>query len=333
METKKEVPKEDNYVTDKKYYMDKRLKYYLDLIINERLSKESEDDALIICEGDEGTGKSSMAGHIGYYMAKVTNRNFSGKTFFLNTDDMMQFAATTYRQVICWDEPAVSGMSDEWWNKEQRKLKKMLTMIRQRQHLYIFNFARFNKFGEFFVVERSIAMIKTFKRNRLEHGHFMYFNTRAKEQLFNDWKLKKLRTYEQNATFVGRFFTPLDFFLEKDEYAAYKLRKDQAILDLVNDAEKPNKEKDKLLLLRYQVSKLKGRTIRDMKSKEELAAFLGISPAQIENWAKYPLKYPKLFNLPKENSVFAKENEQNHSDKDANRLTSPNNEVIFDDLD
>lgn len=320
----------DNYVTDKKYYMDKRLKYYLDLIINEKISKESEDDALIICEGDEGTGKSSMAGHIGYYIASKTGRAFSGKTFHLNTDEMMKFASTTYRQIICWDEPAVSGMSDEWWNKEQRKLKKMLTLIRQHQHLYIFNFARFNKFSEFFIVERSIAMIKTFKKNRMEHGHFMYFNTIAKEQLFNDWKLKRLRNYQQHCVFVGRFFTPLSLFLTPEEYSDYKKRKDQAVIDLVNDEEKPNKEKEELIRLRYQISLLNRKALQNVKSNQDISIIIGIPATSLARWRKYPQIFPKLFKSSNKNDNLSKEIEQTTTETDTinyNSLNQAENDV------
>lgn len=322
---------ESNYVTDKKYYMDKRLKYYCDLIINERLSKESEDDALMICEGDEGTGKSSMAAHIGYYIAYKTKRGFSAKTFHLDTDEMMKYAANTYRQVICWDEPAVSGMSDEWWNEEQRKLKKMLVMIRQHQHFYIFNFARFHKFGEFFVQDRSIGMIKTFKRNKIEHGHFLYFNSNAKEALWMDWKIRKLKNYKGNASFVGRFFTPIESFLTTEEYQDYKKRKDQAIINLVENVKKPNVYKEKLIILRHNLSKLKGKLIRNMKSREELLAFLGISEAMMENWVKYPLRYPKTFGLSYENAEYAKENEQNALNSSVSIGNTPKEDEIIDD--
>lgn len=322
---------QDNYVTDKKYYMDKRLRHYLDMIINEKLSKESEDDALIICEGDEGTGKSSMAGHIGYYISQKTGREFSSKSFFLDTDKMMEFCAKTYRQIIIWDEPAVSGMSDEWWNKEKRKLKKVLTLIRQHQHLYIFNFARFNRFDEFFIVERSIAMVKTFRRNRTELGHFMYFNTKAKEQLHWEWNKKHIRAYEQNALFVGRFFTPLSMFMTPEEYESYRNAKDRAIVSMLTDGDKPNKWREECFRVRYKLAMVV-KSAKTIKSGNDALAIAELNSMDVTRWMRYPLKYPTVF---KKIDKSPKESEENSINSDEISNISPTqseNDVQEDEL-
>ena len=313
------VMSDNNYVTDKNYYMDKRLKFFLDMIIKDKLSNAAEDDALILTEGEEGTGKSSMAGHVGYYIAHKTGRSFSGKSFYLNTDEMLKFAAETYRQIIIWDEPAISGLSDEWWNKEQRKLKKLLTLIRQHQHCYIFNFARFNKFSEFFIVERSIAMIKTFKKNRTQHGHFLYFNTKGKEALMYDWVKKHQRNFEEHALFVGRFFTPLEMFMTTEEYIDYRQRKDQAILNILDeDKGKVNLTKEKLLYLRWKVAKL-SNNFKTLKTKKDFASELNLDPMELQRWANYDKKYSNL-------EVFAKENQLNNNKTEQLYYNTPQGE-------
>lgn len=225
-------------VTDKKYYLDPKLKDKIDLMI--KRMKAGKDNLLLI-DGDEGDGKTNMSMGVGYYFAYTCNRPFSLKNIFFNLDDLIAFAIKTKEQVIIWDEGALGGLASEWWNKNQKKFIKLLMIARKRKHFWVVNIPRFFKLNEYFVIDRSVGLIHVYMRGGTQHGRFVYFNQRQKEKLWEDWKRTRVRGYKKWWNFHGSFVmfleTKEDKFKDVIDDDEYNKKKDEAIMSIDKDKE------------------------------------------------------------------------------------------------
>jgi len=216
-------------VTDKKYSIDKSLVTKLDLMVKRM---QGTDDNLVLIDGDEGQGKSNLAAAIGYYMAYTCKRPWSIKNIFFNLDDLIDFAIKTDEQIIIWDEGALGGLASEWWNKNQKKFLKLLMVARKKKHFWVICIPKFFKLNEYFVIDRSIALIHVYSRDNIQKGRFCYFNKSKKEKLYYDWKRKRMRSYKKWKGEWGTFSEALPIVLDEAEYDAMKTK---AILDLGNE--------------------------------------------------------------------------------------------------
>lgn len=268
-------------VTDKKISIDDRLLRKLDMMCDR--TKKNFDN-VIICDGDEGLGKSNLTAGCAYYCAWKLGRPFTVDNVFFEADTMINFASRTSDQVILWDEAALGGLASEWQNKFQKKLLKMLMIARKKRHIYFINVPKFFKLNEYIVLDRSIALLHVYSPDEIKRGTFVYYRKASKEKLYNEWRKKKRRNYKGTYDFNGRFGIYLPRVIDED---AYEAKKDKAIMGLVGDDEMSKKEIE-LIKLKYRVSQL------PFASKEKLAPYLKVNRATVFNWALYPSKYPHL---------------------------------------
>lgn len=235
-------------VTDKNYSMEPKLKEKLDIMIL-RMTKKQKDN-LIIIDGDEGDGKTNMELGIAYYIHHETGRPFSIDNVFFDLDKLIDFGMKTKEQIICWDEGALGGLSAEWWNKNQKRFIKFLMIARKKRHFFIICIPRFFKLNEYFVIDRSIALIHVYLRHGTDYGRFVYFNEVRKERLWQDWKRSKYRNYKMHYLFHGSFPHVENIVLNKDDY---EKKKDEAILNMDNSDKKETKINPQKLIRDYGV--------------------------------------------------------------------------------
>lgn len=248
-------------VTDKKYYMEEKLKQKLDLCCD-RCTGKNKLDNLIIIDGDEGYGKTNFGVGCAYYVAWKTKRKFNLKTLFFNIDRLIDYAIKTEDQVLFWDEAALSGLASEWTNKLQRKLIKLLMIARKKRHFYFFLIPKFFKLNEYLIVDRSIALIHVYARYETQLGRFVYFKKKSKERLYYDWKTSKKRLYKKHYDFHGSFHEVLGLILDEKKYDQLK---DKAILSL-NDEEISPRALKKSIVMRSMVNVKKHKL--PLKNKE-----------------------------------------------------------------
>jgi hypothetical protein len=213
--------------------MEKLLVEKLDLMCD-RMTKGTSDN-LVLIDGDEGTGKSTLASEICYYVAHKCKREFNLSRVFFDLDELMSFALRTKEQIIDWDEGALGGLSVEWWKKNQIKFLKLLMVARKRKHFFVICIPKFFKLSEYLVVDRSMALIHVYERNQLEKGRFIYFSKGRKERLWQDWKKSKFRNYKKLYNFHGSFPDAFAQIIDADEYDK---KKDMAILSIDKDDDK-----------------------------------------------------------------------------------------------
>jgi len=260
-------------VTDKQYSMENRLVITLNLMLK-RMTDRYKKDNLLLIDGDEGDGKTNMSCGVGYYIAYKTQRSFSSKNFFFKLDSVIDFALKNERQVIIWDEGALGGLSDEWWNKAQTRLIKLLMVCRKKRHFFIINIPRFFKLREYLAVDRSIGLIHVYSHDGLDIGRFVYYTKQKKEKLFENYKTKKKKDYKKYYSFRGVFGYVLPKLINEQEYDALK---DKGIMSLL--VEKPDRHLEKMKALQYKISQLKSI------KRPELAKGLGVSTRTILRWA------------------------------------------------
>jgi len=221
-------------VTDKDYFMEKLLTQKLDLMIN-RMTGKNKQDNLILIDGDEGLGKTNMAAGLSYYISNKTGRSLTLANLFFDLDDLIKFTQETKEQIIWWDEGALGGLANEWWKKNQKKFMKLLMVARKKRHFFIICIPKFFRLNEYFVVDRSIALIHVYARNNIKLGRFVYFTKDAKENLYYDWKRTRKRSYKKHYVFGGSFPEILGTIINEKEYDK---KKDIAILSIDSEEER-----------------------------------------------------------------------------------------------
>lgn len=189
-------------VTDLKYYLENPLLDKLDLIIKRCEQKQPKKDALLIVEGGEGEGKTNTSLAIAYYFKDKTKRDIH---LFFRLRSMIDFAKSTEKQIIIWDEPAIDSLSTDWYRQSNKDLMRLLMTVRKKRHIFIFNFTKFYKFSEYIVVDRAVCLIHMYSRREVQPGRFVYIKRQHLEFLYNSYRFGKKRLYRDLYSLRGSF--------------------------------------------------------------------------------------------------------------------------------
>lgn len=262
-------------------YIEPRLIEKIRRLVHRCTNKTSKLDAFVICDGDEGYGKTTMSVIVCYIFSKMSGRKFGLENVFFDVDKLIEFATTTKEQIILWDEAALAGLSTEWYNKNQRKLIKLMMVARKKRHFFIFNIPKVFRLSNYLVSDRAIALIHVYARNETELGRFVYYNKLSLSYLYDRFKSSKKKEYKKYYTFRGCFPNALHKIIDEDEYDKMK---DEAIMSIGNEEPKENK---KLLELKYKIA-----TFKD--NYKEVAQHFGIHPNTIHKWGRIPIQYPHI---------------------------------------
>lgn len=257
-------------VTDKEIYLDDNLKDLVDLCI--RRQQKKWDNVLII-DGDERSGKTTLAKSIAYYYSHTTGKEFSLKNIFFDPEEMLHFATDNKEEVLIWDEAAFGGLSTQWQNKIQQKLNSMLMVTGKYRDFYIFIIPSFFRLNRYLAIDRSIGLIHVYSPDMLTRGHFTCYSKAQKTWIYNN--NRKSESYGKNISFRGKFTVKnTDKIVDEDEYEA---KKDAAIKKYLTET-KMNKA-DKLTKLQY--------TIATAMGAKEASERLGIGENTVYDWRNY----------------------------------------------
>jgi hypothetical protein len=273
-------------------------------------------DSLINLDGEEGIGKTTLSALIGYVVSYYTKRPFSEKNMFFDVNEAVEFAKSTEKQIIIFDEPASDALSAEWWKDTQKNLIKLLMMARKKRHFMIFNLTKFYKFAEYIVVDRARCLIHLYSRGSESQPRFIYIKRRYLERLYGDYRFKKKRNYFKYGKMSGKIRgTFPDVFDETKKYnildvfnlEEYEKQKDKGIMNiglkvgsernlkkevtsLTRELKKIKKERNRIeknyVTLQNQVGSLKP----PINSKIELTEKLGVSKNALLSMAKKRIK-------------------------------------------
>lgn len=265
-------------------HWDAKLKSKIDLMIK-RVQDNSEQDNLLIIEGDTGVGKSNVALQVCYEVAKETGRELNLSNVFLDSNEGLDYAKKTREKIIIFDEPVYAGLKKEWWNKTQINLIKLLYTARVKRHFLVFNIVKFSEFAPA-IIERAVAMIRVYQRDpSKKERRFLYFKQKNISKLLDDWKVKRKRLYNKNKSLRGSL-PPymLDKIINKIEYDK---KKEDSILNIGENVNEL-KGSRQLLKLKFGIAQL----VRDKHIiASDIERYLGIQSPAVSKWLKIGEKH------------------------------------------
>jgi len=278
-------------VTDLEYNIENRLQKKLDLMILRCVQEHPEKDALLINEGGEGEGKSNSSVAEAYYVKYKTGRDIH---LFFRLEEMMNFAKTTEKKIIIWDEPSLDSLGADQMKALNRNLLRLFMTIRKKRHFFIVNFTKFYKFPEYIVVDRGLGLIHMYSRKEVLPGRFIYIQKKKLEYLWNEYRSGKKRSYMKYKSFAGNFPDILSKHFDKmginvngivnATLEQYSSEKDKAIESIGEKKE----SKDKILWDNFK--KRIGCLIVPIKTRVALAKALGTTVKSLDLWARMEAK-------------------------------------------
>lgn len=277
LEADRSLIKEKRSVTDKKYYMEKALQSNLNFLITREKRKW---DNLLLVDGFERAGKSTLARQIGYYVTYNKNRQKIDKfqkckNVFFDPEDVLSFAKKNRKEVIIWDEAALGAMAEDRFDEVQKTLVKLLMTCAKYQHFLIFVIPNIKKLLPYFI-ERSIGLIRIEVVSNILRGNFSGYGKAKLERVYN-YEKGKARN-KPLPDFRGKFLSYENTDKEVIDLAIYEKKKDYAIDNI--DLKKSSKLKDTMAL-----SKLIDVICKKKKlyKKKDVSVALSIPQSYISN--------------------------------------------------
>ena len=277
LEEDRKLIKEKRAVTDKKYYMEKALQTNLNFLIRRESRKW---DNLLIIDGPERAGKSTLGRQAGYYIVYNKNRSkkdkfYKCKNIFFDPELMLSFAKRTRKEVIIWDEAALGAMAEDRFDEVQKILLKLLMTCAKYGHFFIFIIPNAKRLNQYFI-ERAIGLFRIEVINNIQRGNFSGY-AKGKLQKLYDYDKGKSR-YKPYPDFRGKFLTYEGTDKEVIDLDIYEKKKDYAIENI--DLKKSSKLKDT-----FALSKLIDIVCKKKKlyKKKDLSIALNIPQSYISN--------------------------------------------------
>lgn len=206
-------------------------------------------DNLIVIDGLEGAGKSTLGKSIGYYYAyKHCDERYTLKNVFFEIERIIEYATSTRKKVIMWDEAAFGGLSNQWHEKTQKKLIQLMMVTRKYGHFYIFIIPSFWELKKYLAIRRSILLLNVYSPDLITRGQFCGYNIPQKTWLYNN--NRKTESYGRIQSVIG------DWTLKNTEKIydenEYEEKKDAAILKHLHEDEEI--KKDQLNILKKKIA-------------------------------------------------------------------------------
>lgn len=198
-------------------YLDDRLRSDLDRVCGRVV--ENDEDRFFVVDGREGSGKSVLAMQLAGYV----DPSFCLERVVFTSDDFKSAIMSAKRgQAIVFDE-AFNGLSSKGSvSKENKRLVKLLMECRQK------NLIVFIVMPMFFILERYVAIFRasglfhTYRSKDGKRGFWMFFNFKAKKQLYIEGS-KKYWSYDSpRASYRGVFSKK--YLVDEALYRAKKLK-------------------------------------------------------------------------------------------------------------
>lgn len=266
-------------VTKFNYSLDNRWLPKLDKMIERCTHPTKKQDAVLIHEGKEGTGKTTYAIANAYYVAHKTGRYFGAENVFFKIKDLIKAYQEQEAGIFVWDEPALEMLTRDR-SKIVADLTRLLMTARKKRHFLIINIAHFNKFNDYLICDRPVGMIKVYEDKR-KQIRAMYIPQKNLRKLWDEYK----RSY-------------------KKSYHKYKAKgfRVHSFPDVLNPSYKYNVLSEFDIHL-YESKKDEGINTIGREEKKDLLKELKRSHGKIAKWLKeeYGLTYKdyaKRINIP-----------------------------------
>lgn len=282
-------------VTRFNYPLEARLIRMLDKLIARCTQRNPKHDAVLLNEGAEGEGKTTISVAEAFYISEKTGRAFSEKNVFFDLKTMIEVLQNNENQIAIWDEPALEALTGDTSKRIIKDLTRLLMMCRKKRHFVIINMTYFNKFTDYIVWQRPLGMVHVYSRDETVSGRFVYIKKKGLEGLWQEWKSKHRRNYKKWCDRYTRGSFPdilnpdyKNNVLSEFDYEAYNAAKDKAIESI---GQEKVKENVKLLTLQWKCSQL---CEKFKITQLEMAATLNVTPKTLREWSNIPNKYEEI---------------------------------------
>jgi hypothetical protein len=181
-------------------YLDGYLKTKLDNI-KEIISKNW--DAVILIDGKERSGKSTLGFACAWYLSNgtITINNLAKDT----EDAIKKIEELPDKSILMIDEGSLSFSSKDALRSEQKKLMKILDVVGQKNLCIIVILPSFFDLAKQIACRRSRFLLHVYTDDFLNRGRFAYFGEKKKRILY-DYGKKNYGSYDYpEADFIGRF--------------------------------------------------------------------------------------------------------------------------------
>ncbi len=191
------------------FYIDEFLKRRLDTL--KHIVQKKNWDGVILLDGLERVGKSTLGITIGYYLS---DGNFTVNNICIDNDDAVRkIESFPDKSVLLVDEGSLIFSSKDTMKKEQKRLMKILNVVGQKNLIFIIVLPSFFDLNKQIAIRRSKFLLHCYTNNALQRGRFAYFGEDAKKKLYSVGK-KNFDSYEypkRSINELGRFtdFNPL----------------------------------------------------------------------------------------------------------------------------
>lgn len=264
----KQIPQEEKEEGD--LYLADKLREKLDFGMKQQ---KKNNDVVGLVTGDEGSGKSSLAGNIMRYISKD---KFDPTKDMIGADEEQAFECIENVKQNGWlmfDEGNVFFLSTETMKREQRDLHKLFSIFRQKNLFVLIVLPSFFRLGTYFALDRSRFMVRTYMKNG-ERGQFAYYNEKAKGKLYRKGK-KEYNIHAQKPIFRAKFGRCS--VLETEEYDKFK----KDTLRRAFKSAKVKKPKSQAEILKeYRHDRVK-EALKSGLSTEKIGLILGMSGGRV----------------------------------------------------
>lgn len=231
-------------------------------------------DVIFLIDGIEGCGKSTLSFICGWYITE-------GKLTLTNICEGSSNAVDKLRtlpdgSVLIIDEGSLLFASKDVMRKEQRRLEKVLQVIRQKQMCLIIVAPSFFNLNRYVSVDRTRFLLHVYTDRNLQRGRFTYFSQKKKNLLYSIGK-KNYNSYAKpKSDWIGQFASFAPFGSEYD-----KMKK-KALFDALDD--KKVEIKSELDIRREVVANISNNL--PITTKKGLCEVLNVSIMTLNRWEK-----------------------------------------------
>ncbi len=179
--------------------LDGYLKQKLD---NIKMILEKNWDALIIIDGKERVGKSTL----GITMAHYIYPSFDENNIAVDSEDAVRkLEALPEKSVLMLDEGSMIFNSKDAMSRVQKKIIKILNVIGQKNMVFIIVLPSFFDLNKWIATDRARFLIHCYNDANLVRGRFVYWGTKKLRRLYEQGK-KNFGSYAHpEGDFFGRF--------------------------------------------------------------------------------------------------------------------------------
>lgn len=255
-------------VTDLQYSMERAVADKLYDLCKRSVGKNKHQN-VIITDGVEGFGKSTLTSEQAYFMANVMKRKLK---LFFDVEKLISYAVRSEDEIFIWDDAAFAALSVQAYNKVILKLIKTIWLARKKRHTIFINIQEIFRMKEL-IVSRAICLNHVYSRDDITVGRYVFYTKNKIQALYSKWQKSKLKLYKKYYSLRGSFPDALGKIFNEVEYDTLK---DHAILSIDDEGVD---EKSKLLeQLKHTYATLEG------VSNLDKANHAGVTDRTIRTW-------------------------------------------------